>query len=383
MIGLPSFKGLPIAPLEGAFNNVTNSYKFYWFLAILEQAKSTSTGILSINELLAQMVASVWYPVHYYRLSFGKQDRLGLVVNHLKNVDRSLDASSKPGVIFESALRQIWSQSRLGRDIKSLGNYVPHRFLRPFFDTQLRGRPDSMVNGLIEKLAEAAFPDELSPCLYRFVSEPTDSIELHPLWLEYLRQHVKILAGFTLWHLTRYLQRNNPNVPNVSGKLFRPEQRDLRAARAFWNLAIERLGEVRCIYSKVLVSREEFSLDHFLPWSFVCHDLLWNIVPTAQWINSAKGDQVPDLTEYFEPFSELQYTALQAVVQTRNLKILEDYITLLKGGADRQLHKLSYHEFRQSLFDTIAPQVQIARNMGFGADWRYQERECFGDKKSQ
>ena len=372
MTKLPASRDLPVTALEGVFNNVTNSYKFYWFLAIIERVKSTRSRVLPVDDLLARMIASVWYPVHYYRLSLGKQDRLGLIASWLSNEDRSLGANANQTAIVASALKQVMTGSPLGREIRSLGNYVPQRFLRPFFQSQLRGTADSAVNSLIETLAESAFYDKASPCLYRFVGGSNGAIELQPAWFEYLQMHINILTGFCLWNLVTYVQKHNPNVPNVPSKLLRPEQRDLRAARAYWSLAIECLQEVRCIYSNALIRANDFSLDHFLPWRFVGHDLLWNIVPTTHLVNSVKGDQLPDLSVYFDPLVRLQYAALQAVAQLQHLKSLEDYAMLLKRDATRKFQQIPFEEFRQALFDTISPQVQIARNMGFSGDWRYE-----------
>ena len=371
MIKLPESCELPITALESAFGNITNSYKFYWFLAIIECVKSTENRILSVDELLAQMIASVWYPIHYYRLSLGKQDRLGLIVSRLGNEDRSLEINAKQSAIVASVLEQISLRSRLGREIRSLGDYVPQRFLRPFFQNQLRGTADSLVNRLIEEMADSAFHDKTSPCLYRFVDRAVRYIELQPVWLEYLKTHINILTGFCLWHLVSYVQKQNPNVPNVPGKLFQPEQRDLRAARAYWSLAIQRLQEVRCIYSNRPVTVNDFSLDHFLPWRFVGHDLLWNIVPTTKCVNSAKGDQLPDMSVYFDPFARIQYAALRAVAQLGRTKHLEDFVMLLRADVSQQLQHIPFETFRQVLFDTISPQIQIARNMGFGDNWTY------------
>lgn len=41
------------------------------------------TRTIPLDALLARMVASVWYPTNYFRLSFGKQDCLGSVVTRL------------------------------------------------------------------------------------------------------------------------------------------------------------------------------------------------------------------------------------------------------------------------------------------------------------
>jgi HNH endonuclease len=45
--------------------------------------------------------------------------------------------------------------------------------------------------------------------------------------------------------------------------------------------------EIRCIYSGELI-RRDYDLDHFSPWSFVTHDLIWNLTPAPRAINIQK-----------------------------------------------------------------------------------------------
>jgi len=52
------------------------------------------------------------------------------------------------------------------------------------------------------------------------------SIEQHPCGQAYLHHNLAIVTGLCLWNLVTYLQRNNPNVPNIAGKLAEPGQRD-------------------------------------------------------------------------------------------------------------------------------------------------------------
>jgi hypothetical protein len=70
MVTLPYSDRLPVPILAAVFDEVTNSYKFYWFLAILEWVREEQTPLLPLDALLARMVASVWYPTNYFRLSF-------------------------------------------------------------------------------------------------------------------------------------------------------------------------------------------------------------------------------------------------------------------------------------------------------------------------
>lgn len=366
---LPRSTKLTVEHLAACFNNVTNSYKFYWLLAILEWVKSGQGPVIPLTSLLAEMVASVWYPTNYFRLSFGKQDRLSTLALQLGEISK-LPLDAPKDKVKAQVLQHLEASTELGRGIRTLGRFVPYRFLRPFFAAELRGRPDSQVDGMILDLSAERF-DSDSPCLYRFVSAPQEGIEIHAAWWTYLTQHLTIVHDFCLWNLVNYLQRNNPNVPNLAAKLFEPQQRNLNHARMFWRLAWDKLESLTCIYSGQSVPRQGFSLDHFLPWRFVAHDLLWNIVPTIRTVNSAKSDNLPDLAVYFDDFAQLQQRALQAVAEQGRDDLLEDYVLLFRTATVAELCALSPEQFRAVLYDEIAPQVQIARNMGFSTGWRY------------
>ncbi len=371
MIILPSASCLPVSALAASFDDVTNSYKFYWFLAILESVREEQTPIISLDTLLAQMLAYVWYPTNYFRLSFGKQDRLGSVVVSLGQ-QSGLTADSPRNQIVETVKAHLMRKDTLGREILSLANYVPHRFLRPFFAQSLRGAKDWEVNRRIEALADAAFVDSQSPCLYRFIAQAKLGIELNPDWFEYIQRHLTILTGFCLWHLLNYLQKNNPNVPNIAGKLFEPQERDLKQAKTFWNTVLQKTERIICIYSGQSMQKGSFSLDHFLPWRFVTHDLLWNIIPTPKTVNSSKSDNLPDFALYFDPFVTLQHQAVQIAAHApQGNRLLEDYVLLFKVNSVTDLEMMPFCNFRDTLYQAIAPQMQIAINMGFTAGWKY------------
>ena len=373
---LPTSPSVPVEFLAASFGHVTNSYKFYWFWAILEHLKETQSTIVEVNELAARMLAGVWYPTNFFLLSFGKQDRLSEIAILLKE-RQGISRDARRQEVVSAVLTEITNKSDLAQQISSLTRYVPTRFLRPFFAQQLRGQPDWKVDEQIITLAEQAFTDETGPPLYRFIGVKGQTIEIHPAWSEYLQTHTAILRGFCLWHLLNYLQRNNPNVPNIAGKLFEPEQRDLSNCRKYWRQAFNQLGRIRCIYSGIEMEQPAFSLDHFLPWRFVSHDLMWNIIPAPLTINAAKSDRLPDWGLYFEPFVKLQYTAFQAVATTNAVttrkrgKLLEDYLLLFNRSSIQEIAALPFPNFQQVLNDTLAPQIQIARNMGFLSDWRY------------
>src|SRR5262249_45634474 len=161
---------------------------------ILEYIKENQTSILPLNKFLANMVASVWYPTNYFRLSFGNQDRLSQIVLKIKS-ENSLASDTKKSEVVNAVLAHIAINSELAGEIRSLGRFVPYRFLRPFFKSSLQGKPDWKIDDLTVELAEHSFNDQERLCLYRFVSNPEHSIEIQNEWFQYIQRNLYILIG--------------------------------------------------------------------------------------------------------------------------------------------------------------------------------------------
>lgn len=253
-------------------------------------------------------------------------------------------------------------QQQLQGWVRKLTNWVLYRFIRPMFAEETRALPDPKVNALIIALANAG-----NRAPYRFDGK---DLVLHEEWIEYLQQHQAILRGFIQWHLVRFLQKNNPNVTGLTEKLDKPSQRDLKTAGHFWKHYLAAHTALTCIYSGQPITLKSLSLDHFLPWSFVAHDQLWNIVPTPKMVNSTKNDWLPSFPQYFEPFAALQYSAFQFHANQEHYALLEDY-HLLFARDIAALRELSYSSFRDYLHGQLAPQLQIAQNLGFSYPFVY------------
>ena len=71
---LPEHNQLDIGKLSSVFRDTTNSYKFYWFLSILDSLRDNGESIISQKDITLRMLANVWYPLDYFKLSFGKRD---------------------------------------------------------------------------------------------------------------------------------------------------------------------------------------------------------------------------------------------------------------------------------------------------------------------
>jgi 5-methylcytosine-specific restriction endonuclease McrA len=208
-------------------------------------------------------------------------------------------------------------------------------------------------------------------CLYKLEKENgTLWIELNPIWLTYLQENYDILSSFAYWGLTNFLQVRNPNVPNIPNKLIKREERNsLSAQRKFWNIAINGGLEVRCLYTNKLLVEREYDLDHFIPWSFVSHDLLWNLMPADSSINSSKSNKLPDLNLYLPKWAETHQAALRINLEKgKQDKLLEDYLSL--GFTPQEIVQMNQERLLDCFSQTFTPMNQIALNMGFES-WKY------------
>ncbi len=365
---IPGSARVDVHKLAAVFGDVTNSYKFYWLLSILDSLQERQESRMSMQDLSLRMLARVWYPLDFFKLSFGKQDSFKSVAARISTIIQVDNRPSAPNLYAQ--LRAQLSPEELAPLVgatRRLLDWVPYRFIRPFFALETRGLPDQRVNALVTQLTNGSFR---AP--YRIEG---DFIKLHEPWRDYFQEHQLILRAYTQWHIVRFLQKHNPHVIGLPQKLEKPgpEQRKLATAKRFWQSYLANTSNLACIYSGQEVNLSNMSLDHFLPWSYVVHDLLWNIVPVPKAVNSAKSDWLP-AWEYFPGFAKLQYAALSYHLrQPSHERLLEDY-SLLLAPHFRDLHQLSFAQFEEQLAEQILPQLQMAQNLGFVYPFTYSSR---------
>jgi hypothetical protein len=168
------------------------------------------------------------------------------------------------------------------------------------------------------------------------------------------------------------MQKRNPSVPNLQMKLFPPSQRNnLNSQSDYWKRVLEK-ERLTCIFSGKPISTDDLSIDHFLPWSFVAHDQLWNLIPVSRSINSSKSNNLPSMKRYFDGFAEMQFRGLQVYRENPGKvswnKVVEPYVADLRLNPGDFLDK---GKFKNSLRNTIEPLSSLAKAQGFCEGWVY------------
>lgn len=337
---------LPVALLAACFNKKATSYKFYWFLSIIQAVESGQTTI-SKKELFAGMIANAWYTINYFHVSFGVQDQLQRAIETLQEVEKlTIDT-------HQSAIQQQLVSTDNKISLKHLNYFneqVPHWFLSPWFPKL--GRAEIYEHSAIMA----------NDCLYAL---DKGHITINPKWHAYLYANSGILKNFCYWKLSLYLQSKNPNVPDIPNKLIKPALRNslTKQRKRFWDIVVQELGGVSCIYTQKILLPGQYAVEHFVPYAFVSHDLIWNLIPADPSFNSSKSDRLPPLDRYFDPFFELQQRAIQITTdKSPNNQYLQDYLSIFP---DLSIFQVDPPLSRQRFKDQLQPLITIAANNGF------------------
>lgn len=363
---IPYSEKLNTASLARLFDNKSESYKLFWFKAILHEVGQGRTTI-SFRELIERMIVDAWYMVSEYKLNLGPADNLEKTVLYIAEKENFLP-TEKEDVIL-SYLHSS-DDRELRRLMTVLAQNVPYRLQAPLIQA-----PDSKLWYRTSAISDYINSQEGVMYLIEHNGSLDSRIIIDELWMEYLQSNLGILIGWTDFNLITYLQRRNPTVPGISNKIYPPQERKLTAATNYWKHIIQ-VSDVRDIYSGESLGTQGLSIDHFVPWSYVASDELWNLIPTAKSINSSKSNNLPDWDTYFGRLAHAEYDAYLLTGKDERAAVLFEKCARENLNNEEIRYRLylqgqTEQHFTNQLEELLLPIYESARNMGF-RKWTYQ-----------
>lgn len=356
----PAHESIDTKYLQRLFDNMSECYKLFWFQAVCEAAFEGKQTV-SFDYLVNKMIVNAWYMVSEYKLNLGPADTLESLVHYTFSITGLKSSEKKDDLV--KALTTLDDKEFQKKKLILTYN-VPYRLQAPFLkmNEAAWNRPKKEL-----ALNINSFPG----IIYQFgvINGLNSEIIIDDQWADYIRSNYEILTGWARYNMIMYLQRRNPNVPGIANKLEPPQERKLEKVKKYWKSLIS-VMPVHDIYGEVLMSENDLSIDHFVPWSYVAHDELWNLNPTTKSINSKKSNSLPDWDEYYRKLSELEYAAYQATWKYERIhdsfnKCLKDHVNSVEIQHKLYREGLSFAEFDFNLKDTLLPIYNAAKNLGF------------------
>ena len=356
---------LDIAHFSRLFDNKSECYKLFWFQAIARKIKE-GHKIITFEVLIDEMIADAWYMFSEYHLNLGPNDALERVVHRLSEISH-MKSSEKKEVILEylttCADKEVTAMKR------TLSQNVPYRLQAPFMES-MKGKEWNRSGKNL-----AARINQEKRLIYYFLQfcGLNTQIQIQTEWADYIERNYEIIQGWIELNLIQYLQRRNPSVPGIVDKLSPPKERNLEKVKKYWKMIVA-IKPVYEIYGEKPLNEKNISIDHFVPWSYVAHDELWNLTPTTRSINSSKSNSLPDWNSYFPMLCKSEYFSYKLMweypeIHTAFEKCAREHLNNQEIRYKLYQQGLSEREFSERLEEIILPVYKSAKSMGF-SNWR-------------
>ena len=281
-------------------------YKFYWLEAIVKLI-SKNKEAASYNEIIDEMIANAWYSVLEFHVHLSGLWADGEIRDNLEKAVLKLHRLS--GLPANASDVEIKNQIRkFEKELHSekifLTQNVPYKALSGFAN---RGEERIDLNssaGVMMSYYNRL--STLSPLPYTFGEQKglDREIRFHELWIQMIQDYTVPILGWIQYEKVRWLQTVNPEVPGLVYKLAPMDEkmRKLSHVRKLWDGILD-ITQIMDVFQEKPVKKEDYEVDHFIPWSFVMNDELWNLMPMDSSLNGIKSNRLPRWDVFFRKFA--------------------------------------------------------------------------------
>jgi len=307
--------------LQHAFDDKKSSYKFWWFLSILQESDNMEKVDISFKDLIIR-VLKIAFPFYNEKIKFCKPSiRKGKTSKNKKKHKYNSDFIWN--AFIENKINEIEDitkiqEKKFEKISNNLSKHVKFHFLSPFYHA---------FNKKIDKTRGEWQKEitKLSKKENKFYSISDKGISLNSEMKFFLKNNNVFLKGWCLFHLCRYLQKFNSkkiiNFLSVDQIFCYTKYRSLSSISNFFKSNAQ-----LCIdpyNNNTRIAHEKISLDHIIPFSCIGEDSMWNIIPCSKDINSSKNDRIPD-EKYIDFIVRLQYDIYHKLLKEEN-PLKDDY----------------------------------------------------------
>lgn len=247
-------------------SNKTTSYKFAFFKSIIDNIFNLDGAIISYDILFERFAEMYWNLVARYRIV------------QIQSTSRFTKSS------VEIIIEEILKKYNLDKD-------TPFESLRD----DIKAYVIFKITKTCSKYVIGAFFEDTDRSFYSF-SRKDKMIELHPNIVKYIIKYKNILSKLNYFEWIKFLEKTNTN-DNI---ILLAEKLDCSTKRGnltfYKDFLYDLYNKKECFYCGKNLENKKIEMDHFIPWSYLKDDKLWNMVMSCRNCNNSKRDKLPDKT---------------------------------------------------------------------------------------
>lgn len=370
------YNALDIEGFSKMMSSPSYCYKFYWLEAIV-QLISLNKVQATYDEIINTMICNAWYSVLEYHIHLSGIYGQGIIKDSLEKAVIRLqelsDLTSNAGTVEIYNMLEKYSNDRYLLDYKKTLTFnVPYKALSGFAN---RGSKkidlNSSATHMMSYYNELSATEILLPYTFDDSKGLQRTITFNDSWIQMIKDNTVNILGWIQLEKVKWLQNNNPEVPGLVYKLSATEEktRKLNNARKLWDAVLE-VKPIVDVFKDELVNTKEYDLDHFIPWSFVMNDELWNLMPMDSSLNSTKSNNLPKWDLFFDKFASNQFALYESLYELPGIyKLYENCYrdNLHSIWANQELYRKgnTEKEFHDILDKNMRPVYDSARRQGY------------------
>ena len=367
------YSSLDIEGFSQMMKDPSYCYKFYWLEAIVGLISENNTET-TFDDIIDEMIANAWYSVMEFHIHLSGiqsdgnvRDGLERAIIYLAQLSKLSANASK--VEIKNEIKQY--NTELKKHKEQLTNMVPYRALAGFFRKSIE---PADWNSIIRMTTYIQHIDrDITPLPYTLGSgsKLKKEVYFNASWIKMIQDHTVSILGWIQYEKVKWLQNNNPEIPGLIYKLAPMDEkmRKLNKVRKLWEGILE-LGEVRDVFTENPVVPKQYDVDHFIPWSFVMNDELWNLMPMDSSLNSSKSNKLPKWDPFFNRFAANQYMMYETIHRKDGIYRLfeacyKDNLHSIWAGRELYRKGNSKEEFYNILLKNMRPVYDSAWRQGY------------------
>jgi len=370
-IDVKYYSELDIEGFASMMKDPSYCYKFYWLEAIVNLI-TESKAETTFDEIIDEMIANAWYSVTEFHIHLSglvqgePRDGLERAIVKLARLSDLPSHASKTEV--KNAIAE-YNQEIKPEKIQ-LTHMVPYRALAGFF-LKSDERPDwESQRRMVAYIRHFNQANGKLPYTIGESSRLQREVHLDPDWARMIQENATTILGWIQFEKVRWLQSNNPEVPSLIYKLIPGDKvRKLARVQKLWNGVMD-FTPVRDVFNDSLIIPGDYDVDHFIPWSFVMNDELWNLMPMDSGLNSSKSNNLPDWERFFRRFAENQFLMYGLVQEKEGLRKLyndcyKDNLHSIWATEELYMPGHKMEQFTSILEKNMRPVYDSARRQGY------------------
>lgn len=367
------YNNLDIEGFSLMMKDPTYCYKFYWLEAIV-QLISRGVRETSFDAIIDEMICNAWYSVREFHIHLSGMQIDGMVKDGLERAILLLTTlsdlpSNASKVEIQNAITKHNGALKIYKE--QLTNMVPYRALAGFFNRSGEVADWGSVRRMTAYIDRINREAVLLPYTLGTESKLKKKVYFQDAWVEMIQDQTVAILGWIQYEKVKWLQNNNPEVPGLIYKLAPMDEmvRKLTNVRKLWE-GILTISEIRDVFTNAPILPKQYDVDHFIPWSFVMNDELWNLMPMDPSLNSSKSNRLPKWSPYFDRFAKNQFLMYQLIHEKEGIRKLyescyRDNLHSIWAGQELYRKGNSEEEFWNILQKNMQPVYDSARRQGY------------------